>query len=204
MAIKFYSWPMSSGSRVHWALEELGIPYEYVQLDRTKNEHKQPEYLAINPNGKVPALVDDGVAYFESLAIILHLGERYGVERNVWPSAGQAHADALSWCIWGVAELQYNLREYAYHGLQTRLSYKPEDQSKGAAEFNHGVLTKHFAMLDKRLADREYVCGNFTLADCTVGSTLRFGQMVGIAPEGKHVTAYVERLNKRPAVAKIR
>ena len=204
MAITFYYTPMSSASRVHWALEELGIPYEYVQVDRTKNEHKQPEFLAINPNGKVPALVDDGVAYFESLAITLHLAERYGVERQLWPSSGQARADALSWSIWCLAELHYNLREYAYHGMQTRLSYKPEEQSKAAADFNRGVLSKHFAMLDKRLADREHICGNFTLADCTIGSALRFGAMIGIPPEGQHVAAYVERLNKRPAVARIR
>src|SRR5580765_2624054 len=133
MAIKFYSWPMSSGARTQWALEELGVPYEYVQLDRSKGEHRAPAFLAINPNGKVPALVDDGVAYFESLAIALHLGERYGVERGLWPRDGKDHADALSWSVWAMMELQYNLREYMYHGLATPISYKPEGQSKAAA-----------------------------------------------------------------------
>ena len=59
MAIRFYSWPQSSGSRVQWALEELGLPYEYKKIDAQKKEHKSPEYLAIHPNGKVPALVED-------------------------------------------------------------------------------------------------------------------------------------------------
>ena len=66
MGIKLYSWPRSSASRVHWALEELGVPFELVTLDRHKGEHQAPTYLAINPNGKVPALVDDGQPYFES------------------------------------------------------------------------------------------------------------------------------------------
>ena len=86
MGIKLYSWPRSSASRVHWALEELGVPFELVTLDRHKGEHQAPAYLAINPNGKVPALVDDGQPYFESLAILLHLGETYGVDRALWPN----------------------------------------------------------------------------------------------------------------------
>ena len=82
MSIRLYSWPNSSGSRIHWALEELGVPYEHVVLDRAKGEHRAPAYLAINPNGKVPGLVDGGQPYFESLAILLHLAESYGRERS--------------------------------------------------------------------------------------------------------------------------
>jgi len=205
MAIRFYSWPMSSGARTHWALEELGLPYEYVQLDRTKQEHRQPAFLAINPNGKVPALVDDDVAYFESLAIALYLGERYGVERKLWPSATKDRADALSWSAWALVELQYNLREYIYHGLASRISYKPEQQSKAAAEFNLDRTQKNFAMLDRRLADREHVCGAFTLVDTLVGATVRFGTMMGVKIDGvPNVDAYVERLNKRPALARVK
>jgi glutathione S-transferase len=205
MAIRFYTWPMSTGARTHWALEELGVPYEYVQLDKTKGEHKTAEFLAINPNGKVPALVDDGVAYFESLAIALHLGERYGSERGLWPRDGKDRADALSWSVWGVVELQYNLREYLYHGLASPISYKPEQQSKAAAEFNHERTKKNFAMLDKRLADREYVCGAFTLVDTVVGSTLRLGQMMGLKIDGMpRVDAYIERINKRPAWTRVK
>lgn len=79
MAIKFYSWPRSSGARVQWALEELGVGYEYVELDPKKQEHRTPQYLAINPHGKVPGLVDGDLTLFESGAILLYLGERYGV-----------------------------------------------------------------------------------------------------------------------------
>src|SRR4030095_3134370 len=81
MSIQLYGWPRSTASRVHWALEELGVSYEYLQLDAKKGETRSPAYLAINPGGKVPGLVDGGQAYFESAAIILHLGETYGVER---------------------------------------------------------------------------------------------------------------------------
>ncbi len=205
MAIKFYSWPMSSGARTQWALEELGLSYDYIQLDRAKGEHKAPEFLAINPNGKVPALVDDGVAYFESLAIALYLGDKYGVERGLWPSAPRERADALSWTAWTYTELYYNLREYLYHGLATRISYKPEDQSKAAAEFNLAQTKRHYAMIERRLADREYICGSFTLVDTQLGSMLRFANMLGAKIEsGPALDAYVARLAARPAVAKIR
>jgi len=60
MSIRLYGWPQSTASRVHWALEELGVNYEYVTLDQKKGENKAPEYLAINPTGKVPGLVDGG------------------------------------------------------------------------------------------------------------------------------------------------
>ena len=88
MTIRFYSWPQSSGFGAHWALEELGLAYEYVRLDRANNEHRSAEYLVINPNGKVPALVDGEERYFESLAILLHLAERYGPKKGLWPAGG--------------------------------------------------------------------------------------------------------------------
>ena len=58
MALQLHSWPRSSGTRISWALEELDVPYEYVEVDQEKQEHRSPRYLAINPHGKVPALVD--------------------------------------------------------------------------------------------------------------------------------------------------
>src|SRR4029077_9383670 len=64
MSIRFYSWPRSSGSRVHWALEELGVPYEHVVLDGAKGEHRAPAYPAINPSGKAPGLVARGPPIF--------------------------------------------------------------------------------------------------------------------------------------------
>ena len=78
MAITFYYQPMSSAARVHWALEELGIPYEKVKVDLHAGDQKKPDFLKVNPHGKVPALVDGDARLFESAAIILHLGDKYG------------------------------------------------------------------------------------------------------------------------------
>lgn len=205
MTIRFYSWPRSSGSRVSWALEELGVPYEYVELDRAKNEQKAPEFLAINPNGKVPALIDDGVSYFESLAIILHLGETYGVDRGLWPKAGQDRADAVSWSVWSLTELYVYMRDHVYHGVDSPISYKPEQRSAAAAAFDLSVTKKNFEMIEQRLAQREFLCGAFSLADVCVGSVVRFGTRLGVSlADTPKVQAYVARLEARPAVARIR
>jgi glutathione S-transferase len=204
MAIRFYSWPRSSGSRVHWALEELGVPYEYVKLDREKKEHRAPDFLAVNPNGKVPALVDDGEPYFESLAILLHLGEKYGVGKKLWPAGGMERAEALSWTVWSTTELSSYMMQYLYHGLDTPMSYKPEQRSKATAEWNHLNFSAHLDMLEARLRGRQFVMGSFSLCDIPIASTLRFGTMVGVSL-GDHpaVTAWLKRCSERPALARI-
>ena len=105
MSLTFYYAPMTSATRIHWALEELGVPYEKVKLDLTAGDQKKPEFLALNPNGKVPVVVDDGMVIFESLAILLYLGERYGVEKDLFPAAIMERAEAFKWMAWGTASL---------------------------------------------------------------------------------------------------
>ena len=100
MSLVFYYAPFSSAATVHSALEELGVPYEKVKIDLKANDQKKPAFLAINPNGKVPAIVHDGVAIFESAAIIIHLGETFGVEKNLFPAPGVKRAEALKWLVW--------------------------------------------------------------------------------------------------------
>lgn len=185
MAIKLYSWPQSSGTRVSWALEELGLPYEYVALERKKNEHRSPEYLAVNPHGKVPALVDGELTLFESGAIVLYLGEKYGVERKLWPAGeGQARADAVCWTVWAMTELGNYMMQYLYHGLDTRFSYKPEDRSKACAEYNRSQFVRGLDGLEARLQKTGHLLDAFSLADIPAASWLMLGAMLGVKLEG--------------------
>jgi glutathione S-transferase len=200
MSIRLYSWPNSSASGTRWALEELGVPYEYVVLDAAKRQHRTPEYLAINPNGKVPALVDDGQAYFESLAILLHLGESLGRERGLWPSSRAPKAEALCWTVWGAAELRFYAMQWVYHGLDSPVSYAPKDRSKATADFNHGEYQRLLDLLDARLAGREYLIDGFTLADISPASVLLFVTLLGASTEGRtNVEAWLARCKARPA-----
>jgi len=202
MTIKLYSWPQSSGTRIAWALQELGLPYEYVELDPKKQEHRAPGYLALNPHGKVPALVDGNQTFFESGAILLHLGAKYGVEKNLWPAdGGQARADAVSWTVWSVAELGPYLMQYLYHGLDTPVSYKSEDRSKAAGEYSLSQFNRQLDVLEARLANHEYLLGAFSLVDVAVASWLALGTMFGLKLD-KHpsVASWCKRCADRPAM----
>jgi glutathione S-transferase len=206
MSIELYSWPRSSGTRVAWALEELGVPYEYVELDRKKQEHRSPKYLAVNPHGKVPALVDGDLRLFESGAILLHLGEKYGVAKDLWPAAGgQPRADAISWTVWAMTELGPYMMQYLYHGLDTPVSYKPEDRSRAAAEYNLSQLNRILGALEARLEERDYLLGRFSLADVAAASWLALGTTFGLGLERyPRTAAWCKRCAERPAFKRAR
>ncbi len=206
MAIQLHSWPRSSGTRVSWALEELGLPYEYVEIDASKDEHRSARYLALNPQGKVPALVDNGRNFFESGAILLHLGETYGRSRRLWPEAGsQDAADALSWTVWGSVELFGHMMQYLYHGLDTPASYDRKDRSQAAADYSLSQLKRCLDALEARLGEREHILGNFTLVDIACVSGLLFGTRLGLSvSDYPRVTAWANRSGARPALQRAR
>jgi len=205
MAIKLYSWPRSSGTRVSWALEELGLAYEFVELDGKQGEHRSEKFLALNPHGKVPALVDGEQTFFESGAILLHLADKYGVDARLWPAGGQARADALCWTVWAMTELGPYMMQYLYHGLDTPVSYAPADRSKAHAEYNRAQFTRCVDALQARLLTREHLLGEFTLADVASASWLRFGTMFGVALDAQpQVAAWLARCGARPAAQRAR
>ena len=201
MSIRLYGMPRSTAGRVRWALEELGASYDYVELDRAKGETRTPEYLAINPTGKVPGLVDGGQAYFESAAIILHLGETYGRARGLWPGEGAPRAEALCWTIWSTTELSAYQMQWLYHGVDTPVSYAPADRSRATADYNHGQFLRNLDALEARLAGRDHLLGGaFSLADIPAAAALLNGLALGGSVEGrKNVTAWLERCRARPA-----
>jgi glutathione S-transferase len=206
MPIKLYSWAHSSGTRVSWALEELSVPYEYIELDGKKLEHRAPRYLAINPHGKVPGLVDGELRFFESGAMLLYLGEEYGVEKKLWPAgSGQARADAMCWTVWAMADFGNHMMQYAYHGLDSPVSYKPEDRSKACAEYNHSQFVRGLDALQARLQEREYLLGSFSLVDIPAASWLQLGGMFGIKlVSHPRVVDWLTRCSERPACRRAR
>jgi glutathione S-transferase len=207
MAIVLYAWPRSSGTRVSWALEELGLPYEYVTLDAKGGEHRAPAHLARHPAGKVPALTDGDQTWFESGAILLHLGETYGVESGLWPGAGSAaRAQAVSWTVWAVADLGNYLMQYLYHGLDTPFSYKPEDRSRATAEYNRAQLERCLDALQTRLEGRTHLMGEgFTLVDVACASWLALGKNLGATlGERAALAAWLGRCTARAAFARAR
>lgn len=206
MPLELHSWPRSSGTRISWALEELNLPYKYVEVDQKNQEHRSAKYLALNPHGKVPTLVDGGQTYFESAAILLHLGDTFGAGKGLWPGRDDpAHADALCWTVWAMTELGNYMMQYMYHGLDTPFSYKPEDRSKVCAEYNRAQLVRCLDALESRLGSRQYLLRDFSLADIGSASWLSLGTMCGVALDAHpKVAAWTQRCTERPACKKAR
>ncbi|WP_394848062.1 glutathione S-transferase family protein [Pendulispora brunnea] len=192
MSLDFYYAPFSSASRVHWALEELGIPYNKIKKDLKAGETKAPEYLAMNPNGKVPLLVVDGKPLFESLAILIYLGENFGAEKKLWPAANDpARFDALSWTTWGTTELGM-----AIAMLYNCLEIPP------ARELATARANACCEVLERRLEGRSFVLGNdFSLVDVAVSAVLAWSRFFNydLKPFPR-VAAWVDRCSSRPAL----
>jgi glutathione S-transferase len=201
MSLKFYYAPMTSATRVHWALEELGVPYEKVKVDLAGGEQRKPEYLALNPNGKVPMLVVDGHPIFESLAILLYLGEQYGVEKGLFPALGPARAEAFKWMSWGSVTVGDALTRLLRN---TSERFPAEERNEKAAEAAKKDMASALALLDGALAGKSYLLGEeFSLVDASLAAFLPFMARLGIdlSPYA-NLNAWVSRCISRPALGR--
>ncbi|MCC6559161.1 MAG: glutathione S-transferase family protein [Polyangiaceae bacterium] len=200
MSITFYYSPQSNAERIHLTLAELGVPHETVRVDLRAGDQKKPELLALNPNGKVPTIVIDGTPMFESVAIQIALGERYGVEKGLWPAPGSPeHLTALTWIIWGQVTLAGTLFRY----MMNTSSFVPEEQHNAKqAEVALGELRSLLRILDARVTGRPYLTGEvFTLADLDIASVLNWGlhfAKIDIS-DLPNLKAWLGRANDRPA-----
>ena len=207
MAMTFYYWPRSSATRVHWALEELGLPYEKKRLKKDQGENRTPEYLALSPMGAIPALVDDGVPFFESLAILIHLGEAHGVEKGLWPRPGTPQAgEALSWTVWSTSELGPARSQVMMHTLDSPFALPPELKSAPLAERARKSYYERIALLNRRLEGREWLVGEgFSLADIASVHWINGAQKLlglGLA-DYPNVAAWAARCTSRPAFERV-
>ena len=206
MAIRFYYSPMSSATRALWALEELGVPFEKVRVDISKGEQKKPEFLAINPMGKVPAMVDGDAKLFESLGIILHLGDRYGVEKNLWPKPGTSErAEAFTWSAWGTVTLLDAAAVYAMHtNGDLHFALPPERRDREMAAHAKRTWETCMESTERRLEREFFVGTTFSLVDVANASPVMFGANIGKLPlePYKNVEAWLKRCQARPAFSR--
>jgi len=198
MSIVLYWHPMSSATPVACALAELDVPHERIKVDIRTGEQRRPEFLALNPTGKVPTLTVDGAPMFEALAIQLWLGEQYGVARGLWPAAGTPERlQAMSWCAWAYVSFGAVLVRLvvASHG---DAALRHEAHAAAARE----GLDQLLGLLDARLAGQPWMLGaGYSLVDLVVGSAVGYGALVG-APVASHphVQAWLAKVQARPAM----
>ena len=203
MTLTLYEAPMSSAMPVLQVLGELDIPFERVTLDLAKRDQKQPDFLRLNPNGKVPTLVVDGTPMFEALAVMQYLGERFGVERGLWPAADSpARLEALSWSAWAYVTYGSAIRRL----LQAEHERVPKEQHNAAqARAVREELGELLTILNDRLASRDYIVGSeFSLADVIVGSAVIWGTYCDIpVSDHSHVADWTARLRDRAAFQRV-
>ncbi|MEY4547384.1 MAG: hypothetical protein RL685_3579 [Pseudomonadota bacterium] len=201
MSIVFYAAPQSSASPVTCALAELNAPHERVQLTLSEGKQRSPEYLALNPNGRVPLLVVDGTPLFEGLAILQWLGDRFGVEKKLWPAAEEpARLEALSWTTWVyVSYMPVAMRWYYATG--DRIPAEQHNAAAAAAALQE--VQTLLGVLDGRLSARPYVLGKaFSLADLVLASCVRFTTFLGISLDAHgHVKDWLARCVARPSMS---
>jgi glutathione S-transferase len=195
--MKLYHSAQSRSIRPRWLLEEIGEPFEIVRINLQAGEQKKPEYLKINPNGTVPALVDGDLALFESGAICQYLADKFP-EKKLAPAVGTpARALYYQWIHYAMSGIEPPAITIFMHTMM-----KPEAERVPALVTEaRGQLAAAVKVVDAALAGREHICGGgFTAADVMLGSTLNWCQMMGIVSgEVPNVQAYLGRLAARPA-----
>jgi glutathione S-transferase len=201
MSLIFYYAPMSTASITELVLEELGVPVEKVKLDIQKGDTKKPEFLKLNPNGKVPLLVHDGSVIFESSAITMYLGETFGVEKKLYPAPGPKRGEAMKWIAWA----NVTLGDAVGRWTRNTMDWVPAEQHNAeAAEVAKKDMANCLRIVDEALEGKQFLVGDYTLADTHLNSLMDWLRYMKIdfSPYTR-IKAWGERCSARPAYAKV-
>ncbi|HEY4366917.1 MAG TPA: glutathione S-transferase family protein [Steroidobacteraceae bacterium] len=184
--MKLYFNPKSRATIAKWMLDECGAQYEIVPIDFEKREHKAPEFLAINPAGKLPALVDEHARIFEGAAIGLYLGDKFP-EANLAPPIGSPNRGRyLSLMVYSTSQVE--------PAMGDMLLKEKTSPSRGWTDFD---TVKD--VIERELGEGPWLFGDqFTLADIMVGSMFIWARMWGNATGRPKLEAYIDRLSARP------
>ena len=198
--IKLYGFFRSRSNRAMWALEEIGAPYEFYQLDFKRGDPRSDFYRAINPACKMPALQDDDLCLSESCAICNYLGEKFPESGLTPPSATRERAVYDQWMFFVLSELEQPLWTKGKHTFAIPEEYRvPAVLDTALWEFARAAK-----LLSKGLGDNEYIAGDrFTMADILVAQTLRWAVNFKYPIEHDNLTAYLEHMEARPAYARM-
>ena len=194
--LKLYGFPQTRSDRVAWILQELDLEYEFIKVDLMKGEHRSPEFLAVNPNGKVPALVDGDVVLYESAAICIYLAEKHP-EKGLLPTDLVERAELLQWLFFCFTELEAPLWTRQKHTFVFPEKWRvPEIFPSCEWEFQRRLKTVETVLAD----GREYLVGSkFTVADLILTGIIGWAKSLKLVPaeDYPHTLAYGKRNQKR-------
>jgi glutathione S-transferase len=196
MALKIYGVARSRAFRTLWMAKELGLDYEHIKVDFATGETRRPEHLALNPNGHVPVIDDDGFILWESMAINLYLAKKYGAG-SVYPSRLEDEARAWQWSFWGMTEVERPVLT----ALFNRAILPEKQRDSAAADAAETALAQPLGVLDGALGRSPYLLGDrFTIADLNVASILSWARPAQIDMSAfPKVAEWLKNCAERPA-----
>ncbi len=195
--IDFYFWPTPNGQKVAIMLEETGLKYNTVPVNILKGEQFAEDFLAISPNNKIPAMVDHAgpegrQALFESGAILIYLARKASM---LLPTGTAAHFEVMQWLMFQMASVGPMFGQCGHF-----LGYAPE-KIPYAIDRYQGETLRLYKVMDRRLADREYMAGEYSIADIAIYPWIHVRWLHEIDITGfPHVERWYEHLSARPAV----
>lgn len=192
--MKLYEFGPTRSIRARWILQELAIDFEAISVDLPAGRHRSPEFLELNPAGKIPVLVDGDLVLSESVAIVLYLAEKYR-DRGFIPIDPQLRADLYRWILFAVTELEQPLWRIAKHtSIFPEKDRIPADVALARREF-----LPMAAVLENHMKGRDYVIGDrLTAADFIIAYTVDWADVVELLGECPTLRSYLERMYARP------
>jgi GST-like protein len=192
--IDLYTFTTPNGRKASIMLEEVGLPYNVHKIDITKGEQFTPEFLAINPNSKIPAIADQdtGITVFESGAILIYLAQKTG---KLLPTNDKERFQVLSWLMLQMGSVGPMLGQ-----LNHFKKFAPEKIPYAIERYEKETL-RLYSVLDGQLAEREFICGDYSIADIATYPWIAIYEWQGLTLDSHpNLKRWVETVQQRPAV----
>ncbi len=193
--IDLYTWTTPNGRKISIALEEMGLPYRVVPVPLKTGAQKTPEFLAINPNGRIPAIVDrdnGDFAVFESGAILIYLAEKSG---QFLPAEAKARSVVIQWLMWQMGGLG------PMHGQANVFNRYFPEKIPAVIDRYQTETKRLFSVMDRRLADQPYLAGDYSIADMACWPWVMQHDWAGVPIDDlPHLKRWLETVGARPAV----
>ena len=197
--LRIYGIARTRAFRAIWIAKELGLAYEHIPIEIGEAGARTAEYLAVNPNGRLPAIDDDGFVLWESLAITLYLAKKHGMG-GLYPAKLEDEARTWQWSLWALNEVDRGVNIWSLHAVRL----PPEDRDPAKLAEALKVIAKPFMVLDRELTERLYLLGSeFTVADLNVASVISRAIDMDM-PETPNVAAWLRKCLDRPAAREAR
>jgi glutathione S-transferase len=194
MKMKLYEFGPTRSIRARWTLQEVEAEFEAIRVNLVAGEHRRPEFLKINPAGKIPVLVDGDLVLTESVAIVLYLAEKYP-DKELLPAGLNERAQVNRWSLFAATELEQPLWRIARHtALYPEEQRLPRDVMLASGEFKDMA-----SVLEKHMQGRRFVAGDsVSVADFVTAYTLDWGNEYKLLDGCPQLLAYMNRMYARP------